>query len=62
MLNQLLLLKKYFAYIKLIKIQIKRDVVQLNIFLESEGKFDNVKIHVIEYVNAPDNLTEQKLW
>ena len=56
MLNQLLLLKKDFAYIKLIKIQVKRDVVQLNIFLESEGKFDNLKIHVIEYVNAPDNL------
>ena len=56
MLNQLLLLKKDFAYIKLIKIQVKRDVVQLNIFFESEGKFDNLKIHVIEYVNAPDNL------
>ena len=34
-------------------------------FLEcctSAGKFDNLKIQLIEFVNVPDNLLEQKLW
>ena len=34
-------------------------------FLEcctSEGKFDNLKIQLIESVNVPDILLEQKLW
>ena len=28
----------------------------------SKGKFDNLKIQLIESVNVPDNLLEQKLW
>ena len=34
-------------------------------FLEcctSGGKFDNHTIHLIESINVPDNLLDQKLW
>ena len=65
MLDQLLLSKNDFAYIKVIYVQVKKKCGAAKHFLEcctSDGKYINMKIQIIVSVNVPDILLEQKLW
>ena len=63
-LDQLLLSNKDLAYIKVTNTGKLRCGAAKH-FLEcytSEGKFDNLKIQLIESMNVPDIFVEQKLW